>query len=301
MKKQYIKSFLTVVAIIFLASACKKELIMFDSSMNVVGFNSTDYAIRENLNGPAPIEIYLGAALGTEATEVTFVVDTAGLGASAAKEGIDYTLSSNSVSVGAGISTVSVTPVDNDVFTGNKKFYLVIASNSKNYQISAQKRVLVTINDDEHPLKQWLGAYTVSAASYGSPGAWDETWNIVTAPVEGHLNQLSITGLGNGSTVPIIATIDKDAMTISIESAQLLGEAYGPDNGVVKLYYGTDEIMDQLLLGEELTSDMLSAAATHKITGTIEANGTIHLDKMGMVLTDYDWCWDIFNTTWVLQ
>jgi hypothetical protein len=301
MKKEYIKSFLTVVAILFLVTACKKEIIMMDSSKYLVGFSSSETIMRENLGGPATIEFYVGAATGTEATEVVFAVDTVGLGASAAKLGVDFTLSSTSLSAGPGLSTLSVTPVDNDVFTGNKKFYLVIESNSKNYKLSAQKRLLVTINDDEHPLKQWLGAYTVSAASYGSPGAWDETWNVVTAPVEGQLDQLSITGLGYGSTVPLIATVDKAAMTISIESAQLLGEAYGPDNGVVKLYYGTDEIMNQLLAGLEINSTMLGNAATHKITGTIEANGTIHLDKMGMVLTDWDWCWDIFNTTWVLQ
>jgi hypothetical protein len=301
MKKLIINSFLPAIVIILLVTACEKDIIMMDSSKYVVGFSASDAVIRENLGGPSPIMFYVGAATGTENTDVTFSVDTAGMGASGAKEGIDFTIAVNPVSAGVGISSVNIVPVDNDVFTGNKKFYLVIASNSNNYRISAQKHVLVTIADDEHPLKSWIGAYTVSAVSYGSPGSWDETWNVITLPVEGNLDQLSITGLGYGSTVPVIATLDKTALTISIESGQLMGEAYGPDNGAVKLYFGTSAIIAQVLAGVEITSSMLTEAATYNITGTLEADGTIHLDKMGMVLTDYDWCWDVFNTTWAIQ
>jgi hypothetical protein len=301
MKKLFIKSILPLTIFISLVTGCKKDIIMMDASKYVVGFSSADAVMRENLGGPSPVALYVGAAEGTESTSITFAVDTVGLGKAAAKEGVDFTISANPFTAGSGISTVNITPIDNEIFTGNKKFYLVIVSNSKNYRISAQNRVLVTIADDEHPLKSWIGAYTVSAVSYGSPGAWDESWSVITSPVEGNLNQLSIVGLGNGSTVPVIATIDKTALTISIESGQLTGEAYGPDNGVVKLYFGTNEIIAQVLAGVEITSGMLTEAATHPITGTVEENGNIHLDKMGMVLTDYDWCWDVFNTTWAIQ
>jgi hypothetical protein len=301
MKKLFIKTSLAIVTVIILVTACEKEPIMFDSSKNVLGFNSPEKVISENLGGPSPITIYLGAATGTEATNVTFSVDTVGFGPSGAKEGIDFTIVTNPLSVGVGEATVNITPIDNDVFTGNKKFYLVISSNSKNYRISAQKRVLVTISDDEHPLKSWLGTYTVNAVSYGDPGNWDETWTVTTLSVEGNLNQLSITSLGNGSDVPVIATVDKDALTIEIVSGQETGEAYGGDNGMVKLYFGTDEIITQVLDQVEVTNAMLTAASAIPITGTIEADGTINLDKMGMILTDYDWCWDVFNTKWTKQ
>jgi hypothetical protein len=298
MKKLVIKTSILMVTILFLVIACEDGAIIFDSSLGLVGFTSTGITINENQDTSSPFYIYFGAAEGTPATTVTLSVDTVGLGAAAAKEGIDFTISSKSISAEIGEdNTANVTPIDNGVFTGNKRFYLVISASSSS-QISAQKRFLVTIADDEHPLKNWLGSYTVTAVSYGNPGGWDEEWSILTTAVEGHLDQIAITGLGYGSTEPLIATVDKDALTISIVSGQTLGAAYGGGNGEVKLYYGTDALIGQVLAGEEITSEMLTAAGIIPITGTIETDGTIHLDKMGMVLTDYDWCWDVFDTTW---
>jgi hypothetical protein len=300
MKKLLIKTILAIAAILFMVTACEKGPIMFDSSKNVLGFISSETVITENLGGSSPILFYLGATPGSESTTVTFSVDTVGFGSSAAREGVDFTIQTNPVPASPGETAVNIIPIDNAVFTGNKKFYLVIASNSMNYRISAQKKVLVTISDDEHPLKQWIGTYSVDAVSYGDPGNWDETWNATILAVEGNLNQLALTGLGNGSDIPIIATIDKDALTIVIEPGQNSGEAYGADNGLVKLYFGTDEIIAQVIAGEGITAPMLTTASI-PITGTIETDGTIHLDRMGMILTDYDWCWDVFNTTWTKQ
>jgi hypothetical protein len=300
MKKLAIKTSILMVSILFMVTACEDNAIIFDSSLNLVGFTTSGLTIIENQNAASPFQIYFGAEEGTPPTTVTLSVDTVGLGAAAAKEGEDFTISTKSVSVEVGEATVNITPVDNSIFTGNKKFYLVITSATAS-RISAQKRLLVTIADDEHPLKKWIGTYTVTAVSYGNPGGWDEEWSVATAAVDGHLDQLAITGLGFGSTEPMIATVDKDALTISIVSGQTLGAAYGSDNGEVKLYYGTNTIIGQVLAGEGITSEMLIEAAAINITGTIGTDGTIYLDKMGMVLTDYDWCWDVFDTTWEKQ
>jgi len=82
MKKIILKTLILVVLVSVL-TGCKKELIMFDNTMNLVGFSSTEFVVRENENGTAAI--YLGAATGAESTTVTLSVDTAGLGKSAAK------------------------------------------------------------------------------------------------------------------------------------------------------------------------------------------------------------------------
>ena len=88
-------------------------------------------------------------------------------------------------------------------------------------------------------------------------------------------------------------------MTIEIESGQSLGMAYGSGNGPVVLYYATDEIL--ALAGDFVTAPMLAIAATHKLTGTIQNDGTILIDRVAPILTSYDdgiLCWDVFNTTW---
>lgn len=300
MKKLFLKSNLIIITSLFLATACEQDIIMFDSSMNLVGFSATSLTVVENVGGPT--SVYLGAVPGTaETTTVTLVTDTEGLGTNAAVEGVDYNLSVKSLSVSPNtLASIDIIPVDNAVFTGDKKFYIAITSNSKSYKTSVQNRILVTISDDEHPLKRWIGTYTVTAVSYGNPGGWDEEWTVTTSAVEGNINQLSITGLGSGSTIPLIADVDKEGLTISIEGGQAVGEAYGSGNGPVGVYYGTDDLLGQVYAGEEVTAAMLSAAKI-EIPGALDPDGTIYIDKIGMVLTDYDWCWDVFNTTWVKQ
>ena len=246
------------------------------------------------------VSIYLGAKAGTAATDVTLAVSVEGI-ANPAVEGTDFTISSKTVSVPVGETAVTFTPIDNNLFQGNKKVNLIIASNSKNYPVADQDTLTVTIIDDEHPLKAWIGTYKVAAVSYGKPGPWDEEWTVTTSAVAGKLDQLQMVGLGSGSTIPVIATLNKTALTISFNSGQPIGPAYGSGNGAISLYYGTADIIGQVLAQDLITAAMLSASSSVKIAGTINLNGTILVDKMAMIETDYDWPWDVFNTTWTKQ
>ncbi len=299
MKKDFFKINF-ILAIIIIIQGCQKEYpIVFDRSASVVGFSKSTLTIKEN-GGDGVVNIYLGAMTGMAATDVSVEVSVEGI-PNPAVEGTDFTIPSKNVPAGVGETAITITPVDNNLFQGNKQFKLIIKSNSKSYPISAQNTMIITITDDEHPLKAWIGTYKVNAVSYGNPGNWDELWTVTTTPVDGKLNQLYITGFGYGSTVNAIATLDLAALTITINSGQDLGEAYGPDNGTVRLYFGTADIIDILLAQAEVNSSMLLAAEAFKITGTLEQDGTIHIDKMGMILTDFNWCWDVFNTTWTKQ
>ena len=285
MKKLIIKKSLMLFTIFIIVTACEKDIILFDSSMNLVGFTSSSVVIKEDNSGVATL--YLGAPENTPATTITLSVDTAGLGASAAREGVDFNLSASSVVVGVGETTVDIEPVNNDIFTGDKKFYLVITSNSLNYLISSQKRLLVTISDDEHPLKAWIGTYDVEAPSFTVPGDWDEAWVVTTSPIEGHNDQLLLEGVGLSGT-GLVATLDPDAMTITIAPGQNIGLAYadwgydvvGQDE--ITVYFGHPDLTWE--------SDV-------DLVGTLEANGNMEIDG---------WCsvqdgavWDVFNTTWI--
>lgn len=299
------KKYIFILSIIFVTliffTGCEKQYpIKFDSATTVVGFSKTTLSVIENGTGGS-VNIYLGAKTGTASTDVTVAISTDGISAPAI-EGTDFTLSSKSISVGVGETPISVTPINNDVLEGNKMFKLIITSNSQGYQIADQDTLLVTLIDDEHPLKPWIGTYKVNAASYGKPGAWDEEWTVTVSAVADNLDQLQFVGLGNGSTIPAIATFDKTNMTISFTSGQPVGPAYGSGNGAVSLYYGTADIIGQLLLGETITAAMLTASSSLNITGTIDdTNGAIQVDKMALILTDYDAVWDVFNTTWTKQ
>jgi hypothetical protein len=135
-----------------------------------------------------------------------------------------------------------------------------------------------------HPLQAWIGSYDVEAVSYSHPGDWDEAWTVTTAAVSGDLTKLAITiDAGGGGGTPFVATVNDGAMTISVPAGSVAGDLYG--YGPTAIYYGDDVTFDEFA----------------SIDGTIEADGTINLDKVTMILTDYgfvDGYWDAFNTTW---
>lgn len=135
-----------------------------------------------------------------------------------------------------------------------------------------------------HPLQTWIGTYDVDAASYGNPGAWDEVWLVDIAPVAGDVTSLAITiDAGGGGGIPFTVAIDDVAMTISIAPGTPVGDLYG--YGPTAIYYGDYATIDEL--------------AT--VVGTIVPDGTITIDNLTMILTDYGipgGLWDAFNTTW---
>jgi len=280
--KTLIIKFSTLILVILMAVSCNKQPIMFGTSMAVVGFSSSSLTMRENDSVPSSTKIYLGAAANADPTTVTLTVSTEGLDVPAV-ENTDYTLSSKEIDVSVGESSVTITPIDNDVFTGDKQFYLIIASNSKGYSISDQDTLVVTISDDEHPLKAWIGTYDVAAVSYMSPGNYDEAWVVTTSPVPDDLTELKVVGIA-GTDVPVIAKLDKENLTITIEPGQTFGNAYG--YGTMGLYKGTND---------------LNLIEDEPLTGTLSLDGTIHIDFWGEKIVDGPYAgyvWDVFNTTW---
>jgi len=281
MKKSIFKSLLILFTIL-MVTGCEENLILFDGSKKVVGFSSTSVVIKENA-GTGDIMVYLGSEAGATAN-VDFEISNDGFD-SPAVEGVDFTIASTNIQLTTGEVAIVVNVIDNDVFGGDLKFRLTLLPGT-GYELTKAKSVVVTISDDEHPLKNWIGTYDVDAPSFTVPGSWDEAWVVTTSPVEGHPDQLSLEGVGLSGT-SLIATLDTDAMTITIAPGQDIGLAYaawGYDvEGVdeITVYYGYED---------------LSWDPELEIVGTLEANGDMTIDG---------WChiqngavWDVFNTTW---
>lgn len=283
--KKIINRITFVLAAVALLVSCEADYVMFDSSKNFVAFPSKATSISE-AGGQVAIPVYVVALKGSPAITVDFEIDVTDI-ANPAIEGEDFNIinSSNTLSFpsGWGYDTIWIQPINNDIFTGNKAFKVNLTSNSQSYQFGANKTNSVTIIDDEHPLKAWIGTYSVAAASYGSPGSWDESWTIKTESVEGDLSSLQITILATdygGPGDPFLATLDTDEMTITIGPGTEIGDCYGYGS---TLWY----------VGDFATLDRESS-----IVGTIEEDGTIMIDKVAVWLTDYSYYWDAFNTTW---
>jgi hypothetical protein len=254
--------------------------------MNFIAFSASSINVVENL-GPVSTPIVLGATKGSAQTTISLEVSSEGL-AKPAIEGVDYTISSKQVETVDGVAQVTINPIDNEDFTGDKSFYLFITSNSQNYKRGSNDTILVVIKDNEHPLGKWIGDYVVDAVSYGNPGAWDEQWYVTTEPDPDDVTKLIITGIGADGSDPIVATLNTDEMTITLAPGQTIGNVYG--YGTIGVYKGTEA-------GDDIEE-------SENIVGVIQEDGTILIDLWAHLIVDGDYAgyiWDVFNTTWTKQ
>lgn len=267
-------------------TSCKNEIIKFDNTKYFVAFLGDASAAEEG--GPVGVPVMVAAELGSPSISVTYSVgsDVAG---TPAVENEDYTIlnssSELSFSDGWGFDTIWIQPTDNDIFTGDKQLSLKLESNSLDYAFGSLSSAVVTIVDNEHPLKDWIGTYYVYAASYGSPGSWDEEWTVVTSPIPGDPSSLNFTGFGGGD-LPVAVAFDLENMTITIPAGSSAGDAYGYGN--MLMYVGDAD---------------LNLDKTANMVGTISADGSMNIDYLGMMIESGSYAgyvWDVFNTSWTL-
>lgn len=279
----YIILFISTIATF---TSCQNEVIMFDDSKNHVAFLG-DVSIREEGN-KVGIPVMVVAAKGSPAITVNFTAGGEVSGIPAGENDYKILNSSNELSFpdGWGFDTIWVEPVDNNEFTGDKQLMISLESNSLNYDFGANQSTIVTIVDNEHPLKNWLGTYSVDAKSYGDPGNWDEAWTVVTTPDPDDPNNLFFTGFGTNGDNPVLVTFDLEAMTITIPAGSDAGDCYG--YGSTLLYVGTEDLV---------------VIKTENIVGTIDNDGSIHIDKIGFELTGANagYVWDVFDSYWTLN
>jgi hypothetical protein len=285
--KKIINRITFVLAAVALLASCEADYVMFDSSKSFVAFPSVTTTIQEP-GGPVAIPVYVVAVKGSPAITVDFDFDATDI-PNAAVEGVDFNLLNDSKTLsfpeGWGYDTIWIEPIDNDIFEGNKIINVVLQSNSQNYQFGANTVNVITIKDDEHPLKAWIGTYTVEAVDYASYFG-PETWTVTTEADPDDLNNLLVTGIGSSYSehTPIVGVIDQDAMTITFTSGSEIGthSAYG---GPLAIYLGDAD--------GNLYED--------QIVGTISANGDMFVDFLGIKFVggvNDGLVWGVYETTW---
>lgn len=289
------KNILYLFAIVLFFGACDETdpitlsaedaSVAFDVYNPELDFNSS--SVRENSTSPLRIPItYSGLPGGGDIT-ISLEVDNS-TASNPAQQGVDFTLSSTSITFSGGYGTqfVEVIPVDNGVYEGNKTFVLSIVA-PEGMKTNTNNSIVVSLIDDEHPLAKWIGTYSVDAKSYGDPGNWDEAWTVNTAPDPEDDTKLLMTGIGAATGTKVIATLDVDNMTVTVATYQTIeGDIYGYGDVLVK--YG----MSNLTTTEEAF-----------LTGTISEDGSIHIDNWAHELTGANagYVWDVFDTYWTKQ
>ncbi len=266
--------------------SCEEADLTFDQGNAFVAFSGGSGSLSESSTESLTIEIYY-ASTSTGPVSVDVAFDASGID-NPAVEGEDFrVLSSKTVSFDSElVQLIEVEAIDNEVRDQNRSINITLTGDATIGMAGGMNgSFLLTIVDNEHPLANWIGEYVVTADSYGDvlngevDGAWDEEWAVTTSPVNGDETKLSLVGMAFGD-VPVIASVDLDAMTITLPSGANTGEGYG--NGPTVIWKGNYEVVEEV-----------------DVVGTINPDGTIAIDEVTLILPDFgNFIWDSFNTTW---
>lgn len=116
-------------------------------------------SVGEN-NRMLKVPVILAGIPGAYSVSVTIVTDTVGK-ENPAIEGVDFTIRKKTLTFdeGCGIQYLEVRTIDNEIKNVEKTFDLIIESSSRPLKPNTANRITVSITDDEHPLKDYLGTY----------------------------------------------------------------------------------------------------------------------------------------------
>jgi hypothetical protein len=288
--KRIVLKYFAILSAVLLVSSCEWNPPTFDSADSFVAYTSASSSVPEP-GGPIGIPVLVTADMSAPSVSVTFEFDEA----STAVEGEHYSLvnSSNTldISEGWGYDTIWIQPIDNDLFTGDLTVIVNLTSNTQNYPFGVMKSHTVTIIDNEHPLGDWIGTYTVTAADYWSYFG-PETWAVTTAADPSDVNNLIVRGIGNDPNInggyseitSVTGAVDLDDMTITFSAGSEIG-THSAYSGPIAIYLG----------------DQAGNIYEEPIVGEIDADGSIYVDNLGVLFIgglNEGLTWAVFETTW---
>lgn len=268
--KKLFKYIPVLVAVLFLAVSCNvNEEILFKSEDANVGFVRTSFNLGEGPDATIQIPITLAGVPGGS-VDVKIETSTEGF-AKGAVEGTDFEITSGKTitfAEGYGEEMIEVKCLDDEIFTGNRSFKIVITDNGGLKNNTAMECV-VNIIDNEHPLKSMLGTYSVTVFSYFT-GAY-ETFDVVVTPDDEDVTKLWVADwalpyYGLTCPVPVYMIVDSESMTCRIPTPQTVGDpGYGPS----AMYFYDAEIDD---------------SAEIEIVGSIGDDWSIDMSDQGIAI-----------------
>ena len=188
-----IKYFILALFSVLLLTGCENEYErMFGDDVAYVAFGKTSYEVAENIQGGVfNLPIWLASVSGLEATVTVAVV----AGGTTAVAGEHYNLLNNTVNFTSSNRSdfIKIEILDDDIFKGNFdiKLDIVTISNS-NVSTLIERETVVTIIDDEHPLKDLFGNWTFTGTG-ARQGA--QTFTVTLGPDAADFTYVKISGI----------------------------------------------------------------------------------------------------------
>lgn len=257
-------------------------------SDNIVAFGNTKYEIGESA-GAYKIRVVAYPENGNPNTTVSFKVVEG-----TAKAGTNFTIEpASGVLTFAGDSTqyITVNVIDNDgVFTGDVNFSIEIESATNNYYFTNTGKAFVNIKDEDHPLLDLFGEYTMKGISNSSSGYGYYTWTLNISAYEGDVTKVWMDVTAPffdsnfyGSYAPhaeVFADVSEDMSTITIPCPQNVvstaNDAFGVDEPFTLYKYD----------GNNLDANFITTADT--IVFTLQDDGSyVTTDNYGFATKSY--------------
>ena len=217
-----------------LASCSLNDEPEFNDADAFVAIQKTTASIAETGN-KLEIPVMLTSLAGIQGS-VDFVITPDS--AAGAVEGKHYTIGNESKTLtftkDAPVQNIIINVIDNNIFEGDKKFTIEL-TNVQGAKLGANKKCVITLEDDEHPLAFILGTFTATGTSnFDGELEWETTIEKDATD----LNKVWLTGLVDGTTTAIYGTVNAEKTEIAIPLEQavhphskydIVLEAYGWD------------------------------------------------------------------------
>ena len=210
----------------------------FSDNNAFVAFQVNTLSVDESA-GSLQIPVILSSASqlsGTVTIEVDKVASTAVAGENFVDPGT-ITLTFPGGDVAKATQYITLNVIDNDIFTGNTTVEFRIVSAEGKLAIGNQKVCSVTIVDDEHPLKDYLGTLTMSTTAAA-------VYSVTAEAID--LTKISLTNfpisVGNSLYHAVTMEIDLEAKTAVIFGQTDINSNFGPY--MIGAYAGTDTSND---------------------------------------------------------
>jgi len=224
---KYLVNILIAGAAIFALASCSH--VAPYTGEDFVAFYKGSYTVNES-SGSFKIPVKAYPQNGTANTSVSFKVVEG-----TAKSGTNFTVEpASGVLTFAGDSTqyITVSVIDKDgVFTGDLGFSIEIASTTNDYIFPNYNTVKVTIKDEDHPLLDLFGSYTMGGVVLSTSGSRVEEWDMEVSAYEDDVTRIwlditaplfspSIYGGSFKNTPSVYAVVSDDKATITIPYPQ---------------------------------------------------------------------------------
>ena len=234
-------------------SSCSNDLPEFNDADAFVALRATTASFVENGDG-TEIDVLLTSLNGLEGSvDFEIVPDEA----APATEGADFTIENASKTLtftkDAPIQSIKIKPIDNDVYTGDKRFTINLV-NAKGVNLGANKSITITVEDDEHPLAFMLGTYAAKGSSLFNG---DIEWTVKIAKDDTDAAKVWISNMvPGGSNTAIYGTVNdaKDEIRIPVKQDIVITASY--PHVWFEAFYGVDgdEDVEDFVVGHISTN-----------------------------------------------